>query len=329
MKNFNSLVFVAATLTGFSSCTTAPTKVVETPASETAVEPAIDFPIIDAHIHTRFSGESERTSKIPMTRKRLEDEMKDAGVKGAIAHTHENEGEYEPLSGQNIFHCYGLDKTVDSKRLERGLKSGKYRCIKIYLGYVHQYASDPNYQPAYRLAEKYNVPVVFHTGDTYSVNGKLKYADPLTIDEVAVDHRKVKFVIAHCGNPWIQSAAEVAYKNPNVYLDGSALLIGDLSKLDQADVDEYVVKPLRWIFGYVESPDKLMYGTDWPLTNMKPYIEAFKKAIPREHWRAVFYENAKNVFRFPDLENPTKEPKKDLNLKQRTSTETKQDALTK
>ena len=39
--------------------------------------------------------------------------------------------------------------------------------------------------------------------------------------------RRSTFVIAHCGNPWIESAAEVAYKNPNVYIECSAMLTGD------------------------------------------------------------------------------------------------------
>jgi predicted TIM-barrel fold metal-dependent hydrolase len=42
-----------------------------------------------------------------------------------------------------------------------------------------------------------------------------------------------------------------------------------------------------------------MFGTDWPLTEMKPYVESYKSAIPKEHWRAVFHDNAVRVFKFP------------------------------
>ncbi|GAF15492.1 amidohydrolase [Bacillus sp. JCM 19045] len=56
------------------------------------------------------------------------------------------------------------------------------------------------YKPVYHLAEKHHVPVVFHTGDTYAENAILKYAHPLTIDEVAVQHRNVTFVMAHLGD---------------------------------------------------------------------------------------------------------------------------------
>ena len=259
------------------------------------------YPVIDAHTHNHFTGQLERTSKIPDTQEQYLKEMKESGVVGAVVHTSRTSEPVVDLSQYNVIHCAGVDKHVDEKRIEEGLKSGLYRCIKIYLGYVHQWAYSPAYEPAYRLAEKYHVPVVFHTGDTYDIKGKLKYSDPLTIDEVAVDHPNVTFVIAHCGNPWIESAAEVAYKNPNVYLDGSAFMIGDLSKSSKEEVDEAVVKPLRWVFNYVEDPNKLMYGTDWPLTDMKSYIVAFKRAIPRQYWKKVFYENAVKVFGFPEI----------------------------
>lgn len=250
------------------------------------------FPVIDAHVHTRFEK--------PEQREQFLREMKQSNVVGAVSHTGDNGRRgYEDLRKHGVIHCFGIGEKfgpAEQRLLEQGLASGKFSCIKIYLGYIPRYAHDPVYAPAYGAAEKHGVPVVFHTGDTLDRDGKLKYADPLTIDEVSVDHRKVNFVIAHCGNPWIESAAEVAYKNPNVYLDGSALLIGDLTRLPQSQIDEYVVKPLRWIFGYLEDPTKLMFGTDWPLTPVAGYLESFKRAIPREHWRAVFHDNAVRVF---------------------------------
>lgn len=253
--------------------------------------------IIDAHTHTDFEGVPEPFSGVPLTKEQYFKEMKEIGVVGAIAHTFEYDEDYEDLKQHGIIHCAGIREKVNIKILEQGLKSRKYACMKIYLGYVYRYANDPVYKPVYKLAEKYDVPVVFHTGDTYDSDGKLKYADPMTIDEIAVDYRKVRFVLAHCGNPWIQTAAEVAYKNPNVYLDGSGLLVGDLKKMSAHDVEEYMVKPLRWAFGYMENPEKLLYGSDWPVTYMDGYLQAFKRAIPPEHWQAVFHDNAERVFR--------------------------------
>lgn len=260
--------------------------------SSSVTDSRLDFGVIDAHLHTGFEKPEDRAEFFR--------QLKAAGVVGAVAHTGNNgKRDYDDLHSSGVIHCFGVgSKFTKSEHeiLRQGLESGKFSCVKIYLGYIPRYATDPVYEPAYQLAEKYGVPVVFHTGDTLDRDGKVKFADPLTIDEVAVDHRKVTFVIAHCGNPWIESAAEVAYKNPNVYLDGSAFLIGDLSEMPREKIEDYVVKPLRWVFGYVEDPTKLMFGSDWPLTSIQQYLEAFKKAIPSEHWRAVFRENALRVF---------------------------------
>lgn len=258
------------------------------------------LPVIDTHTHTNFADKEEETSEIPVTFEEYAKEMKEAGVVGAISHSSRGgEKRDARLDSLNVIHCYGVDDKVDLKHIERSLKKGEYQCVKIYLGYVKRYAYDKAYRPIYTLAAKYDVPVVFHTGDTYSKKGKLKYSDPLTIDEVAVDFPKTTFVIAHLGNPWIESAAEVAYKNDNVFVEASALLIGDLS--DKEKVDQYLVKPVKWAFGYIENPSKFLYGTDWPLANMKAYLEAYKRAIPKEHWCKVFFENPVKVFRLKKL----------------------------
>ena len=259
--------------------------------------PALPLAVIDAHLHTNFYDRLDPDSKAMDSRDGLAEEMRANHVVGAVSMDHPGDA-WADLGDLHIVHCVGLEAVVDESKLEADLASGRYRCIKIYLGYVHQYAYDPAYEPAYRLAEKFGVPVVFHTGDTDSSTAKLKYADPLTIDEVAVDHPKVTFVLAHAGNPWIQSAAEVAYKNPNVVIDGSAFLIGDLTSVSSVVVETQLVAPLRWIFDYVADPAKLMFGTDWPLVRIEPYLRAFAEAIPREHWQAVFHDNAARVYGF-------------------------------
>jgi uncharacterized protein len=249
--------------------------------------------VIDVHTHPEFQPSGPRSAAA------YEEQRRKANVVYAVGLLHTDDGRLPEPREPNTIYCAGVFEAPHLDTLEAGLRRGDYRCIKIYLGYTHHFASEPQYEPLYQLAEKYDVPVVFHTGDTDSTKAKLKYADPLTIDEVAVDHPRVRFVIAHCGNPWIESAAEVAYKNPNVYLDGSAFLVGDMTQLPRAQVDEYVTKPLAWIFGYIEDPEKLMFGTDWPLVDIKSYIAPFQRAIPRKYWRQVFHDNAVKVFRLP------------------------------
>jgi hypothetical protein len=250
----------------------------------------VKIPIIDVHTHPEFHGDAKKRAEYLR-------EWNEAGLVGAVGILHTQDGQVPDVDGKNVLFCAGIVGPLQPANIENGLKTHTYGCIKVYLGYEPYYAYDPRYEPAYRLAEEYDVPVIFHTGDTDRASALLKYADPLTIDEVAVAHPKVRFVIAHSGNPWIESAAEVAYKNPNVYLDGSAFLAGDLRKLPRSTVDTYMVRPLSWIFGYVEDPKKLMFGSDWPVTNIPAAVEAFKRAIPRKYWNDVFFNNAVRVFK--------------------------------
>ena len=301
LLKLSSLVCLCAVLTACLSL--APRR--EDARSRTKGAPDEPLEIIDAHVHTDFSNESDEASGIRNSKEEFLREMREAGVVGAVSMGSGRNKEFVDLRSYGVIHCGGVRDEVDVKAIEQGLQSGQYGCIKIYLGYVYRYASDKAYEPIYELAEKYAVPVVFHTGDTESTRGKLKYSDPLTVDEVAVDHPKVTFVLAHCGNPWIESAAEVAYKNPNVYLDGSAFLIGDLKKKPPEAIERYAVQAISWVFGYVENPEKLMFGTDWPLVSIPDYVDMFKRAIPREHWKAVFHDNAFKVFKFSAM-RPTR-----------------------
>jgi hypothetical protein len=253
--------------------------------------------VIDAHTHTDYINAADPLTGIMDTRDEYLSELSKAGVVASVSlMSPEGLGYDAELLKHNVIFCYGLNDHPDYAAAEEGLKSGKYKCLKIYLGYYPLYPTDQAYQPAYQLARKYKIPVVFHTGDTDVSNAHIRYADPLPIDDVAVANPDIKLVIAHLGNPWIASAAEVVYKNPNVFADGSALMIGNMSKLKKDEVREYVIKPLRWAYGYVEDPSKIMFGTDWPLNDIPAYLDAFKKAIPKELWKEVFCTNAVHVF---------------------------------
>jgi len=52
------------------------------------------------------------------------------------------------------------------------------RRYKLYPGYYNFSVNDPIYEPVYALAAYYNIPVVMHSGDTYSDRGLLKYSHP-------------------------------------------------------------------------------------------------------------------------------------------------------
>lgn len=76
------------------------------------------------------------------------------------------------------------------------LEAGLVKGLKIYPGYEPYYPHDHRMRVVYDWAEEFDVPVMIHSGDTYTRQGRLKYSHPLEVDEVAVDHPKVKLVIS-------------------------------------------------------------------------------------------------------------------------------------
>ena len=200
---------------------------------------------------------------------------------------------------EQMVYCPGINPYDMSetalKRLELEVQKPNVVGMKIYLGYYPFYAYDAVYQPIYLLAEKYGLPIVFHTGDTYSERGLLKYAHPLTIDEIAVIHRNITFMMAHFGDPWTLTGAEIIYKNSNVYADLSGLIVGTEKELNKYSEGRFL-DHLRHALEFADSYDKLLFGSDWPLAPVGPYINFIKNLIPKQYYEDVFYNNALKVF---------------------------------
>jgi predicted TIM-barrel fold metal-dependent hydrolase len=186
------------------------------------------------------------------------------------------------------------------RKVEAALAGRRVRALKAYLGYLHLGPTDAGYWPYYELAERHGLPFVFHTGDTYSAVAKLRFAHPLGVDDVAVDHPNVKFVLAHLGNPWLMDAAEVVYKNVNVWADLSGLAVGDAASLTAPERQETLHEAreaLRRAFRYAERPNRFLYGSDWPLAPMAEYRAFIASALPEVSHDQVFGENARVLFR--------------------------------
>lgn len=199
----------------------------------------------------------------------------------------------------NVVYCAGINPyhldEIALQKLERDIQKPKCVGIKIYLGYYPFYAYDEVYEPVYALAKTYGLPIVYHTGDTYSERGRLRFSHPLAIDEVAVKHRDMTIMMAHFGDPWVLDAAEVVYKNHNVYADLSGLVVGtgtDITSLQKTRFFDHLLHALTFTNNY----KKFLFGTDWPLIPVQPYIKFIQDITPDEYHEDVFYNTALNVF---------------------------------
>ncbi|HJS81553.1 MAG TPA: amidohydrolase family protein, partial [Nitrososphaera sp.] len=75
---------------------------------------------------------------------------------------------------------FSIDNHTDEdfQNCRKWLKDGLVKGMKLYCGYEHYYPYDKRYQRVYDLCIEFGVPVMIHTGDTFSSAGKLKYSHP-------------------------------------------------------------------------------------------------------------------------------------------------------
>lgn len=188
-------------------------------------------------------------------------------------------------------------KPEDLDALRGPLKERHIVGLKIYPGYEPFFPFDPRLNAVYDLAEEFNVPVMIHSGDTYAPGGKVKYSHPLHIDEVAVDRRKINFVICHMGNPWITDTTEIVYKNPNVYADISGLVLGNFNDR----FEKYMADKFQEVVLFGVEPEKILYGTDWPIASMRSYLKFVDDIrTPLQEKRAILHANSARLFKLSE-----------------------------
>lgn len=262
--------------------------------------------IIDCHTHlNNYTDESVHS--LPEDLSRLQAIMRRNRIDVALILTSYKVVPGRPSAGAvveatkdlpNLHVIAGISWSTFGPEAEQELRSlltaRAIKGLKLYPGYEPFYPGDPKLTPAYLLAEEFDVPVMIHTGDTYAPSGKVKYAHPLHVDEVAVDFPRVKFLICHLGNPWFRDCMEVVYKNDNVYTDISGLTLGHFDDRFEA----YMRQQLKEMILWGVNPNRVLYGTDWPLVSMESYLEFMEELkLPPRDKDLMFFENAAALFK--------------------------------
>jgi len=198
---------------------------------------------------------------------------------------------------KNVAIVAGIDFATfqpgDLDELRDFANDGLIKGLKLYPGYQPFYPNDEKLEPMYQMAAELRLPVMIHSGDTYTPKGKVKYSHPLHVDETAVDHPDVNFVICHLGNPWVRDCMEVVYKNKNVYTDISGLVLGNFSDR----FEKYMRKQLEEMLLFGVEPDNVLFGTDWPISSMETYLEFMDEiATPVKEKEKILYQNAQRLF---------------------------------
>jgi predicted TIM-barrel fold metal-dependent hydrolase len=123
--------------------------------------------------------------------------------------------------------------------------------------------------PQYEVMEEFGVPALFHSGQTGIGAGlpggggiRLKYSNPLLVDDVAVDFPELRIILAHPSFPWQDEALAVATHKPHVHID----LSGWSPKYFPPQLVKYANSLLQ---------DKVLFGSDYPLISPDRWLADF------------------------------------------------------
>ena len=141
--------------------------------------------------------------------------------------------------------------------------------------------------PVYEVIEAAGLPALFHTGQTGAGAGtragggiRLKYSNPIHLDDVAVDFPDLPIILAHPSFPWQEEALSVATHKPQVYID----LSGWSPKYFPPILIQYANTLLK---------EKILFGTDFPVLTPERWMADFDKIAIRDEVKpGIFKDNA-------------------------------------
>ena len=167
-------------------------------------------------------------------------------------------GSVDPLTGSAAV------RRARSLATEHGVRGFKF--------HPSMQAFEPNdraYYPLYEALEELGLPAVFHTGQTGIGAGlpggrgiKLRFSDPMLLDDVAADFPGLTIICAHPSVPWQDSAISMATHKANVHID----LSGWLPKY-------FPPQLVRAINGLLKH--KVLFGSDYPVISPDRWIASF------------------------------------------------------
>ena len=192
--------------------------------------------------------------------------------------------------------------SIDPARGKMGVREAR-RLIKDYgiRGFKFHptvqafFPDDHDAYPLYEVIAEARLPALFHTGQTGIGAGmpgggglRLKYSNPIYLDDVAADFPDMPIIMAHPSVPWQDEALSVATHKPNVYID----LSGWSPKYFEPKLVQYANTLLK---------HKVLFGTDNPVISPDRWLADFDKIGIRPEVRPlIMKENAAKLLGLTD-----------------------------
>ena len=174
----------------------------------------------------------------------------------------------------------------------RLIKDYRVKGFKFHPSVQEFMPNDRMAYPLYEAIAEAKLPALFHTGQTGVGAGlpggggiKLKYSNPMLLDDVAADFPDMPIVLAHPSFPWQEEALSVATHKPQVYID----LSGWSPKYFPPILVQYANTLLK---------DKILFGSDYPVMSPERWMSDFEKLnIKPEVRPLILKENAARLLK--------------------------------
>lgn len=184
--------------------------------------------------------------------------------------------------------------SIDPARGKMGVREAKrliadfgVRGFKFHPIIQGFFPNDRDVYPLYEVIAEAGLPAIFHTGQTGIGAGmrgggglRIKYANPVYLDDVAADFPDMPIIMAHPSVPWQDEALSVALHKPNTYID----LSGWSPKYFEPKLVQYANTMLK---------DRVLFGSDNPVIQPDRWLAEFAKLpIKPEVRQLILKENA-------------------------------------
>jgi predicted TIM-barrel fold metal-dependent hydrolase len=166
-------------------------------------------------------------------------------------------------------------------RAKRLIADHGVRGFKFHPNIQAFFPNDKTFDPLYAVIQEAGLPALFHTGHSGIGSGlpggggiRLKYSNPMHVDDVAVDFPDLTIVLAHPSFPWQDEAISVALHKQQVYID----LSGWSPKYFPKQLVRYANTLLR---------DRVLFGSDYPMISPDRWLADFEQADFKDEVRPL------------------------------------------
>jgi len=170
---------------------------------------------------------------------------------------------------------------------QRLIRDHGVRGFKFHPNIQAFFPNDRAFYPLYEAIAEAGLPALFHSGHSGIGAGlpggggiRLKYSNPMLVDDVAVDFPELKIVLAHPSFPWQDEAISVALHKRQVYID--------LSGWSPKDFPPQLVQYANTLL-----KDRVLFGSDYPMITPDRWLADFEQAPFEDEVRPlILKENA-------------------------------------